>query len=172
MVNERPKSVGSLTGQKCCPMALDMPPLLQPPLAGLTQPVDWRKTAPVADNVDELKPITDRPISDDIDAAETPSDYPQLFTDESLQPQRRTDARTARSTAPGELADARTWDQARPIYNPRGAPSDGVPALSRLQARISFEPLYVHQYAATRYAMVSFMPWNFAERRAKIDLLA
>ena len=72
---------------------------------------------------------------------------------------------------PGALADSKSWDQSRPIYNPRGAPADAVPALSRLEARISFEPLYMHNYASTRYACVSFLPWTPAERRARVDLM-
>jgi hypothetical protein len=93
--------------------------------------------------------------------------------DEGLLPPRRQEPSIGDNTpkGPGMLADAKSWDQSRPIYNPRGAPSDAVPALSRLEARISFAPLYMYNYASTLYACVSFLPWNLAEQRARINIL-
>ncbi len=58
------------------------------------------------------------------------------------------------------------------LYNPRGAPSDAVPALARLDARISFEPLYLHHQATTRYAFVSAMPLTLPDRRRNFEIFA
>jgi hypothetical protein len=60
----------------------------------------------------------------------------------------------------------------RPIFNPRGAPSDAVPAMSQLEARIAFEPVFMQHYASTLYALVSRIPTTLAERRQAFDLLA
>ena len=60
----------------------------------------------------------------------------------------------------------------RQIYNPRGAPSDAVPAMSQLEARIAFEPVFMQHYASTLYALVSRIPTTLAERRQAFDLLA
>lgn len=56
--------------------------------------------------------------------------------------------------------------------HPAGAPSEAVPALAELQARSSFDPVHVHQQAATRYAFVSAMPATLAERRRRSEVLA
>lgn len=61
---------------------------------------------------------------------------------------------------------------ARPIYIPRGAPSDAVPAMSQLEARIAFEPVYMQHYASTLYSLVSRIPTTLADRRQAFDLLA
>jgi hypothetical protein len=63
-------------------------------------------------------------------------------------------------------------DPARQVYLPRGAPSDAVPAMSRLEARIAFEPVFMQHYASTLYSLVSRIPTNAAERRQVFDLLA
>jgi hypothetical protein len=63
-------------------------------------------------------------------------------------------------------------DPPRTIYNPRGAPSDAVPALSKLEARIAFEPIFMQHYASTLYSLVSRIPTTLAERRQAYDLLA
>lgn len=149
-------------------MALDLPPLLQPPLSGIVPPADWRKSV--------AYPATDRPVEpSDAETrssdSERPSEFRAFDLDETSDAS-RIDARAAYPTRPGQFSDARSWDQPRPIYNPRGAPSDATPALSRLEARVAFEPLYVHQYASTRYALVSYMPWNLSERRTRFDILA
>jgi menaquinone-dependent protoporphyrinogen IX oxidase len=47
-----------------------------------------------------------------------------------------------------------------------------VPAMSRLEARIAFEPVYMQHYASTLYALVSRIPTTLAERRQAFDLLA
>jgi hypothetical protein len=58
------------------------------------------------------------------------------------------------------------------LYNPRGAPSDAVPALARLDARVSYEPLYLHHFATTRYAFVSAMPVSVSDRRRSFEIYA
>ena len=64
------------------------------------------------------------------------------------------------------------WDDPRPRYSRAGTPSDATPALSKLEARIAFEPCYVHHYASARYAAVSYLPWTNADRRNNVDLFA
>jgi hypothetical protein len=68
--------------------------------------------------------------------------------------------------------DPGAWSQPRALYAPKNVPSDAVPALTRLDARIAMEPVYVHHYAASRYAFVSRMPMGLAERRALGEVLA
>lgn len=58
------------------------------------------------------------------------------------------------------------------LYNPRGAPSDAVPALARLDARVAYEPLYLHHHATTRYAFVSAMPVSVPDRRRSFEIYA
>ncbi|MBM3635886.1 MAG: hypothetical protein FJX04_02085 [Alphaproteobacteria bacterium] len=60
----------------------------------------------------------------------------------------------------------------RLVYNQRGAPSDAIPALTRLEARIALEPVFMHHYASTLYAMVSRLPTTPTERRVAFDLFA
>jgi hypothetical protein len=149
-------------------MALDLPPLLQPPLAGLVPPADWRKSV--------AYPATERPVEPtdaDVETAdsEASSEFRNIESDEPNE-LTRIDARPTYPSRPGQFGDSRSWDQPRPIYNPRGAPSDATPALSRLEARIAFEPVFMHQYASTCYALVSFMPTTNAERRTRYDILA
>ena len=60
----------------------------------------------------------------------------------------------------------------RLVYNQRGAPSDAIPALTRLEARIALEPVFMQHYASTLYAMVSRMPATPSERRLAFDLFA
>jgi hypothetical protein len=151
-------------------MALDLPPLVRAPLSQLAPVIDFRNDEPL-----RVDSTGGKFSSDDSDPSDTP------FSGDAYRPTtedawRSTTLRSEQPggwapRGPGGPADAKSWDQSRPIYNPRGAPSDGVPALSRLQARISFEPLYLHQFASTLYACVSFMPWTLYERRARVDLM-
>mgnify|MGYP006277870269 CR=1 len=60
----------------------------------------------------------------------------------------------------------------RLVYNQRGAPSDAIPALTRLEARIALEPVFMQHYASTLYAMVSRLPSTPSERRVAFDLFA
>lgn len=151
-------------------MALDLPSLVRAPLSQLAPVVDYR-------NVEKLRvdPSGETSSREDSDPSGTP------FSGDAYRSPTEDLSRSATSgglptggwapRGPGVPADSKSWDQSRPIYNPRGAPSDAAPALSRLEARISCEPLYMHQYASTLYACVSFMPWTLSERRARVDLL-
>ena len=151
-------------------MALDFPPLVSAPLASIARMSDL-KTYPVRQASD---PGSDfNPDERDPSATSYSSDNYRATVDEDpLTPRRQGASPGGWSPRnPGMLADSKSWDQSRPIYNPRGAPADAVPSLSRLEARISFEPLYMHHYASTLYACVSFLPWNLAQLRARVDLL-
>ena len=68
--------------------------------------------------------------------------------------------------------DPGAWAQPRALYAPKGVPSEAVPAQARLDARVAMEPVYVHLYAASRYAFVSRMPLTLAEKRAMGEVLA
>ena len=68
--------------------------------------------------------------------------------------------------------DPGAWSQPRALYAPKGVPSEAVPAQARLEARIAMEPVYVHHYAASRYAFVSRMPLTLSDRRALGEVLA
>ena len=151
-------------------MVLDFPPLVSPPLASLTRNVDLRTYSVRETRVpgSDVNPEERAPP----DTSYTGDNYRSLVDEDLLTPRRPALSPGGWGPkGPGMLADSKSWDQSRPIYNPRGAPSDAVPSLSRLEARISFEPLYMHNYASTLYACVSFLPWNLAERRARVDLL-
>ena len=151
-------------------MALDLPPLVSAPLSQLAPVIDFRNDAPL-----RVDSTGGRLSSDDSDQTDTPfsGDSYRSSTEDTWRATTRRGEQSGgwAPRGPGAAADSRTWDQSRPVYNPRGAPSDGAPALSRLQARISFEPLYLHQFASTLYACVSFMPWTLSERRARVDLM-
>ena len=151
-------------------MAFDLPPLVSAPLS---------LRAPVIDFSTDEPPRVDAKgsglNSDDSDPSQASlsSDSYRSSTEDAWRTTPRSGLPIGgwAPRGPGVAADPKSWDQSRPIYNPRGAPSDGVPALSRLEARISFEPLFMHQYASTLYACVSFMPWTLFERRARVDLM-
>jgi len=106
-----------------------------------------------------------RPIADD----ELPRD---LWTEPAAAEAASTEAARAQRITPGALRYRDDWDEARPRYNRTGAPSDAAPALSRLEARIGAEPVYLHHYASARYAAVSYLPWMNADRRRHVDVLA
>ena len=151
-------------------MALELPPLVAAPLSSMARTAELRTYS-----TQQLSPVGSDFNPEERDASSTRyagGDY-EASVDEGPDPYRRDQSPPGGTTprGPGMLADAKSWDQSRPIYNPRGAPSDAVPALSRLEARISFAPLYMYNYASTLYACVSFLPWNLAERRARIDIL-
>ena len=84
------------------------------------------------------------------------------------------DARRKPSTRGGEplRPSVSPDDPLRLVYNQRGAPSDAIPALTRLEARIALEPVFMQHYASTLYSMVSRMPATPAERRVAFDLFA
>ena len=151
-------------------MALELPPLVTAPLSSMARTAELRTYS-----TQQLSPVGSDFNPEERDASNTR--YAGADNEPSVeagqQPYRREQSLAGGNAprGPGMLADAKSWDQSRPIYNPRGAPSDAVPALSRLEARISFAPLYMYNYASTLYACVSFLPWNLAERRARIDIL-
>ena len=151
-------------------MSLDFPPLISAPLAVVARPPDLRTYSvhKASGPGDDFTP-EERDPSDTTYAGDT---YRPSMDEEQLTSRRQGSSSGGwMPKGPGSLADSKSWDQSRPIYNPRGAPADAVPALSRLEARISFAPLYMHNYASTLYACISFLPWNLAERRARVDLL-
>ncbi len=151
-------------------MALDFPPLVSVPPVNLARAADVR-TYLVRQ---ASEPGSDfNPEERDLPDERYPDDTFQSLVDESPLAPRRQSASPGGGTkkSPGTLAESKSWDQSRPVYNPRGAPADAVPSLSRLEARISFEPLYMHHYASTLYACISFLPWNLAQLRARVDLL-
>jgi len=103
--------------------------------------------------------------SDDARAATTSDSAPQDDGFGSILPRAR--------DLPVEMPRPRVPPDGRmTLYNPRGAPSDAVPALARLDARISYEPLYLHHHATTRYAFVSAMPISVPDRRRSFEIYA
>ena len=58
------------------------------------------------------------------------------------------------------------------LYNPKGAPTAPLLTTQWFDARISFEPFYVHQFSMTLYAFISKMPVTLGERRQQIDIMA
>lgn len=144
--------------------------LTRPPLAGLSASAELRSSFGLSANRERLIPPATTETSSDL--PETSPDWGLAASRDESGSVRRTQWQTRGGGAPGTLAESASWDQSRPIYNPRGAPSDGVPALTKLEARIAMEPNYIHHYASTRYASVSYMPWTLAERRQRIDIMA
>jgi hypothetical protein len=125
------------------------------------------RIAPVDDTSDISRPI----IPSDVSSQSTLLSADLASTVISFSPEYRRRQSHA-SGATGYRPSAGPDDALRPIYNPRGAPSDAVPAMSRLEARIAFEPVYMQHYASTLYALVSRIPTTLAERRQAFDLLA
>jgi hypothetical protein len=149
---------------------LDLPPLTRPHLAAFSASTDLRDNVALSPRREVLSPGF---------SAETSSDLPDdmaEWTQSARQDQsgslRRSEWQQRTGGAPGALAEPRSWDQSRPLYNPRGAPSDATPALTKLEARVASEPAYVHHYASTRYASVSYLPVLLAEKRQRYDLFA
>lgn len=124
------------------------------------------RAAIVDDTIDTKRPIiaATAPAQDDL----PPGDLAAAVLPFNPETRRRPATRAADparpSVAPG--------DPLRLVYNPRGAPSDAVPALTRLEARIALEPVFMQHYASTLYAMVSRMPKTGAEQRQAYDLFA
>ena len=151
-------------------MALDFPPLVSVPAVNLGRSADLRtySVRQISNAENDFSPEEKDPS----DTRYSGDAYEATVDADLLAPHKQNSSAGGWAPkGPGTLADSKSWDQSRPIYNPRGAPADAVPALSRLEARISFEPLYMHNYASTRYACVSFLPWTLADRRARVDLM-
>ena len=155
-------------------MTLDLPPLMRPPLVNRTASSEWRDSV-------GLTSLTGRADSlgttYGLDATSPSVPDMEYGAGSQLSVLDMPSGSTARQLArrqmanPGQLSEPLSWDQSRPLYNPRGAPSDASPALTRLEARIALEPNYMHQYASTRYANVSVLPWLLAERKMRVDIL-
>jgi hypothetical protein len=151
-------------------MVLDIPPLTRPTAAAFTASGDLRDTFALSSRRDPLRPSFSPETSSDL--PDDMVDWSQAARQDQSGSLRRTEWQQRSAGAPGAFAAPRSWDQSRPLYNPRGAPSDASPALTKLEARVSSEPTYVHHYASTRYASVSYLPVLLAEKRQRYDLFA
>lgn len=109
------------------------------------------------------------PPSDSILSDEIPS---EIRDSTLLRPSAQKSQLPVATGRPPMADDPGAWAQPRALYAPKGVPSEAVPALARLDARIAMEPVYVHHYAASRYAFVSRMPLTLTERRAMGEVLA
>jgi hypothetical protein len=110
------------------------------------------------------------PSTDDLESASIPTEIRDTTL---LREAPSKQLAVAQPTGRPPMADdPKAWSQPRSLYAPRGVPSDAVPAQARLDARIAMEPVYIHHYAASRYAFVSRMPMTMAERRALGEVLA
>jgi hypothetical protein len=139
-------------------MSLDMPALVRPVLTG-SPGQDSLMAAPIL-RVGALRPVLEDELPRDV---WTERNAAEPSWAETLHAQRFT---------PGAMRSRDNWDEPRPRYNRSGAPADATPALSRLEARIGGEPVYMHHYASARYAAVSYLPWMNADRRRHVDVLA
>lgn len=131
-----------------------------PPLAGVQK----------ASAIDDT-PVTPRPLVEVTAPSPDnlpPNDSAAVILPFSPEPRRKTNARGGDPIRPSVSPD----EPLRLVYNQRGAPSDAIPALTRLEARIALEPVFMQHYASTLYAMVSRMPATPAERRVAFDLFA
>ena len=151
-------------------MVLDIPPLTRPPAAAFSASGELRDTLALSPRREALRPSFSAETSGDL--PDDMVDWAQSARQDQSGSLRRTEWQQRTGGAPGAFAEPRSWDQSRPLYNPRGAPSDATPALTKLEARVSSEPSYVHHYASTRYASVSYLPVLLAEKRQRYDLFA
>lgn len=131
-----------------------------PPLAG----------AQLATAIDESV-TTPRPLVEVTAASPDtlpPTDAAAVILPFSQEARRKPSSRGGDPLRPSVSPD----EPLRLVYNQRGAPSDAIPALTRLEARIALEPVFMQHYASTLYAMVSRMPATPSERRLAFDLFA
>ena len=125
------------------------------------------RVAPIDETADNARPI---PSLESMDQGNGAS--PELTsTVVAFSPEYRR-RQNAQSSSGSYRPSAGPDSTPRQIYNPRGAPSDAIPAMSQLEARIAFEPVYMQHYASTLYTLVSRIPTTLAERRQAYDLLA
>ena len=91
-----------------------------------------------------------------------------------FNPDQRRRSPAGQSSWAGSVPDtiSASIDAPRLVYNPRMAPSDAVPAMSKLEARIAFEPVFMHHYASTLYTLISRVPNTLGDRRQAFDLFA
>jgi len=149
-------------------MAIAVPAFVQqptpkylPPLAAVAQ------SAMVDEATDAPRPLQETGASDQ--SGDLWSNLAQVALPYSPDMRRRWSDRSASNPF---RSMAGPDDPLKPIYNPRGAPSDAVPAMSQLEARIALEPVFMQHYASTLYALVSRIPTTVAEEREAFDLLA
>ena len=139
----------------------------QPAQPAVLPPLSGAQRASVIDDT----PLTPRPLVEV--TAPSPDNLPPTDTAAVILPftqeaRRKPSARASDPIRPSVSPD----EPLRLVYNQRGAPSDAIPALTRLEARIALEPVFMQHYASTLYAMVSRMPATAAERRVAFDLFA
>ena len=131
-----------------------------PPLAGA------QRSAVIEDVPSTPRPLVEvtAPSADNL----PPTDAAAVILPFSQESRRKPSVRGGDPIRPSVSPD----EPLRLVYNQRGAPSDAIPALTRLEARIALEPVFMQHYASTLYAMVSRMPATPAERRVAFDLFA
>jgi hypothetical protein len=139
----------------------------QPAQTAVLPPLSGAQRASVIDD----SPLTPRPLVEV--TAPSPDNLPPTDAAAVILPFTQEARRKPSSRSSDPLRPSVSPDEPlRLVYNQRGAPSDAIPALTRLEARIALEPVFMQHYASTLYAMVSRMPATAAERRVAFDLFA
>ena len=139
----------------------------QPAQPAVLPPLSGAQRASVIDDT----PLTPRPLVEV--TAPSPDNLPPTDAAAVILPFTQEARRKPSSRGNDPLRPSVSPDEPlRLVYNQRGAPSDAIPALTRLEARIALEPVFMQHYASTLYAMVSRMPATAAERRMAFDLFA
>ena len=139
----------------------------QPAQTAVLPPLSGAQRASVIDD----SPLTPRPLVEV--TAPSPDNLPPTDAAAVILPFTQEARRKPSSRGSDPLRPSVSPDEPlRLVYNQRGAPSDAIPALTRLEARIALEPVFMQHYASTLYAMVSRMPATAAERRVAFDLFA
>ena len=139
----------------------------QPAQPAVLPPLSGAQRASVIDD----SPLTPRPLVEV--TAPSPDNLPPTDAAAVILPFTQEARRKPSSRGNDPLRPSVSPDEPlRLVYNQRGAPSDAIPALTRLEARIALEPVFMQHYASTLYAMVSRMPATAAERRVAFDLFA
>lgn len=135
------------------------PPVL-PPLAGA------QRSAVIDESLETPRPLVEV-------GAASPDNLPPTDAAAVIIPFTQEARRKPASRGGDPLRPSVSPDEPlRLVYNQRGAPSDAIPALTRLEARIALEPVFMQHYASTLYSMVSRMPTTLAEKRVAFDLFA
>ncbi len=135
-------------------------PAVLPPLAGA------QRSAVIDESLETPRPLVEvgAPTSDNL----PPTDAAAVIIPFTQEARRKPASRGGDPLRPSVSPD----EPLRLVYNQRGAPSDAIPALTRLEARIALEPVFMQHYASTLYSMVSRMPTTLAEKRVAFDLFA
>lgn len=148
-------------------MALSTAGIVRQPVSSLLPPlVVAARAHENFDEFDTIRPVV--PVNDiqPDDVADLSFDQRQI---ERVAERRRPPGALSYFSERPEVAHAENPTR---IFSPRGAPSDAVPALTRLEARFTFDPLYIQNRAAALYALISRIPTTLAERRLAYDILA